>query len=66
MRNNIFFSCRDPWVLGNQCIGKGHIHYIEVESCSDKEEEEIMSQVDSVLEDDPTHEPEKHLKKPHT
>jgi hypothetical protein len=41
MRKNLFFSCRDPWVLGNKCMGKGHIHYIDVESGSEEEDEGI-------------------------
>jgi hypothetical protein len=31
MRKKICFTCRDPWVLGHKCMGKGQIHYIEVE-----------------------------------
>jgi hypothetical protein len=41
MRKKLFFSYRDPWVLGHRCMGKGEIHYIEVETDSvDSEEEE--------------------------
>jgi hypothetical protein len=41
MRKKIFFNCRDPWVPGHICIGKGEIHYIEVATDSvDNEEEE--------------------------
>ena len=41
MRNNLFFNCRDPWVPGHKCMGKGEIHYIEVATNSvDSEEEE--------------------------
>jgi hypothetical protein len=41
MRKNLCFSCRDPWVLGHRCMGKGEIHYIEVAADSvDSEEEE--------------------------
>jgi hypothetical protein len=41
MRKKIFFSCKDPWVPGDKCMGKGEIHYIEVETDNmDSEEEE--------------------------
>jgi hypothetical protein len=41
MRKNLCFNCRDPWVPGHKCMGKGEIHYIEVEIDSvDSEEEE--------------------------
>jgi hypothetical protein len=64
MRKNLFFSCRYPWVLGYRCMGKGPIHYIEVESGSEKEDEDIEAQTDSDLETKTTHEPEKQPKKP--
>ena len=35
-RNKIFFSCKDPWESGHQCIGKGKVHYIE--EVSDEED----------------------------
>jgi hypothetical protein len=41
MRKKICFSCRDPWVLGHRCMGKGQIHYIEVESEREEEDEDI-------------------------
>jgi hypothetical protein len=35
------FTYKDPWVPGHRCMGKGEIHYIEVETDSvDNEEEE--------------------------
>jgi hypothetical protein len=41
MRKKLFFSCRDPWVPGHRCMGKGEIHYIEVVVDNmDSEEEE--------------------------
>jgi hypothetical protein len=41
MRKKFCFSCRDPWVPGHRCMGKGQIHYIEVVADSvDNEEEE--------------------------
>jgi hypothetical protein len=42
MRKKLCFSCRDPWVLGHKCMGKGEIHYIEVatNNVDSKEEEQ--------------------------
>jgi hypothetical protein len=41
MRKKLCFNYRDPWFLGHRCMGKGEIHYIEVETYSvDSEEEE--------------------------
>jgi hypothetical protein len=41
MRKKLCFSCRDPWVPGHRCMGKGEIHYIEVATNNvDSEEEE--------------------------
>jgi hypothetical protein len=40
MRKKLFFSCRDPWVPGHRCMGKGEIHYIEVAADSVDSEEE--------------------------
>jgi hypothetical protein len=41
MRKKLCFSCREPWVPGHRCMGKGEINYIEVEIDSvDSEEEE--------------------------
>jgi hypothetical protein len=39
MRKNLCFTCTDPWVPGHRCMGKGEIHYIEVESDSLDSEE---------------------------
>jgi hypothetical protein len=64
MMKKLCFSCRDPWVLGHRCMGKGQIHYIEVELDSEEEDEEIGAQADSDLEDETTHEPEQQSKKP--
>jgi hypothetical protein len=38
-KNNLFFSCKEPWALGHKCMGKGKVHYIEVHLDSDEEEE---------------------------
>jgi hypothetical protein len=41
MRKKLCFNCRDPWVPGHRCMGKGEIHYIEVATDNvDSEEEE--------------------------
>jgi hypothetical protein len=58
MRKNLCFSCRDPWVLGHKCMGKGQIHYIEVESGSEEEDEDIGAHANSDSEDETTHGPE--------
>jgi hypothetical protein len=57
MRKKLCFSCRDSWVPWHRCMGKGQIHYIEVESGSAKEDEEIEAHVDNDLEDETAHEP---------
>jgi hypothetical protein len=36
-RKKLCFSFKDPWELGNRCMGKGKVHYIEV--LSDEEDE---------------------------
>jgi hypothetical protein len=64
MRKKLCFTCRDPWVPGHRCMGKGHIHYIEVESDSDEGEEEIRSTLDSGLEEEHAHEEGQPPKKP--
>jgi hypothetical protein len=46
-------------------MGKGQIHYIKVESGSEEEDEEIGARANSDSEDETTHEPERHPKKPH-
>jgi hypothetical protein len=40
MRKKIFFNCRNPWVPGHRCMGKGEIHYIEVATDSVYSEEQ--------------------------
>jgi hypothetical protein len=64
MRKKLCFSCRDPWVPGHRCMGKGQIHYIEVESGSEEEEDDIQAPTDSDSETETTHEPEQQPKKP--
>jgi len=36
-RKQLCYTCKEPWVPGHRCMGKGKIHYIEV--LSDNEEE---------------------------
>jgi hypothetical protein len=64
MRKKLCFSCRDPWVPGHRCMGKGQIHYIEVESGSEEEDEDIQAPTDSDSETETTHEPKQQPKKP--
>jgi hypothetical protein len=64
MRKKLSFSCRDPWVPRHRCMGKGRIHYIEVESSSEEEDEDIGARADSDSEDETTHEPDQQPKKP--
>jgi hypothetical protein len=64
MRKKLCFSCRDPWVPRHRCIGKGQIHYIEVESGSEEEDEEIGAPTNNDSEDETTHEPKGQPKKP--
>ena len=45
-------------------MGKGQIHYIEVESGSEEEDEDIQTSTDSDSETETTHEPEQQPKKP--
>jgi hypothetical protein len=47
MRKKFFFSCRYPWVPGHRCMGKGQIHYIEVESGNEEEDEDVAALTDS-------------------
>jgi hypothetical protein len=64
MRKKLCFSSRDPWVPGHRCMGKGQIHYIEVESGSEEEDEDIHTSTESDSETETTHEPKKQPKKP--
>jgi hypothetical protein len=64
MRKKLCFSCRDPWVPRHRCMGKGQIHYIEVESCSEEEDEDIQAPTNNDSETETTHEPEQQPKKP--
>jgi hypothetical protein len=37
-KKNICFNYKEPWAPGHICMGKGKVHYIEVHSNSDEEE----------------------------
>ena len=41
-RKKLCFSCKEPWQLGHQCMGKEKVHYIEVVSNSDEEDEMVQ------------------------
>jgi hypothetical protein len=64
MRKKLCFSCRNRCVPGHRCMGKGQIHYIEVESGSEEEDEDIGAHADNDSEDETTHEPKQQPKKP--
>jgi hypothetical protein len=57
MRKNLFFICKDLWVLGHRCMGKGEIHYIDIAIDNDEEEQNSQEHdSDSTsLEGDPLH-----------
>jgi hypothetical protein len=37
-RKQLCFTCKEPWDPGHRCMGKGNVHYIEL--VSDNEEED--------------------------
>ena len=38
-RKNLCFACKEPWVPGHRCMGKGKVHLIEVLPDSSEEDE---------------------------
>jgi hypothetical protein len=42
-RKKLCFTCKEPWNPSHKCMGRGQVHYIEV--TSDNEEEEDCSQI---------------------
>ena len=44
MRKKLCFTCKDPWVPDHRCMGKGEIHYIEVATDNDEEEQGSQAQ----------------------
>jgi hypothetical protein len=54
MRKKLCFNCRDPWVPGHRCMGKGEIHYIEVATNIVDSEEEEQDSGSTSLEEEST------------
>jgi hypothetical protein len=54
-RKKLCFNCKDPWVPGHRCMGKGEIHYIEVAADSVDSEEEEQDNGPTSLEEESTH-----------
>ena len=50
-RKQLCFTCKKPWELGHNWMGKGKIHYIEV--ISDDEEEEEMGHIQNIEANQP-------------
>jgi hypothetical protein len=57
MRKKLCFTCKDPWVPGHRCMGKGKIHYIEVAANGVDSEEEHDSGSTSSKEKPPRRPP---------
>jgi len=57
MRKKLCFTCKDPWVLGHRCMGEGEIHYIEVATDNDEEEQGSQAQdsESTSSEEEPSH-----------
>jgi hypothetical protein len=57
MRKKLCFTCKDPWVPGHKCTGRGKIHYIEVAADSDEEEQGNQAQdsESTSSEEEPSH-----------
>ena len=51
-RKNLCFTCREPWVPGHRCLGKGQVHYIEVASESDLDEHEEFHDTKEEVEEE--------------
>ncbi len=43
-RKKLCFNCKGPWEPGHRCLGKGKIHYIEVVSDDEDEQEEMPTE----------------------
>jgi hypothetical protein len=50
-RKQLCFTCKEPWEPGHKCMGKGKVHYIEV--ISDDEEEEEMGHIQNIEANQP-------------
>jgi hypothetical protein len=38
-RKQICFTCKEPWNPSHKCMGQGQVHYIEVTSDDEEEDE---------------------------
>jgi hypothetical protein len=45
-RKQLCFTCKEPWNPSHKCMGRGQVHYIEV--TSDNEEEEDYGQIQNI------------------
>jgi hypothetical protein len=45
-RKQLCFTCKEPWNSTHKCMGRGQVHYIEV--ASDNEEEEEIVQIQNI------------------
>jgi hypothetical protein len=45
-RKQLCFTCKEPWNPSHKCMGHGQVHYIEV--TSDNEEEEEIGQIQNM------------------
>jgi hypothetical protein len=45
-RKQLCFTCKEPWNPSHKCMGHGQVHYIEV--TSNNEEEEEISQIQNI------------------
>jgi hypothetical protein len=56
-RKQLCYTCKEPWEPGHRCMGKGKIHYIEV--LSDSEDEDDVGHIQNIevtrTEEEPTH-----------
>jgi hypothetical protein len=66
MSKKLCFTCKDPWVIGHMCMGKGEIHYIEVETDSVDSDEGEHDSVSTSSEEEPSQAKEKHPRRPLT
>jgi hypothetical protein len=45
-RKKLFFTCKEPWNPTHKCMGRGQVHYMDV--TSDNEEEEEIGQIQNM------------------
>jgi hypothetical protein len=50
-RKQLCFTCKEPWEPGHKCMGKGKVHYIEV--ISDDEEEDEIGHIQNIEANQP-------------